>query len=111
MAVSVFVFSIIVFSLPIISTQIDQAVDIHYRYMIERSTQTSITSAFEKENVNHAFEEFKSVFLIHSPEGFEYIIKLQAFELEPKLMRFTVEAIHDKGYEYIFDETLIEEAK
>lgn len=111
MAVSVFVFSIFIFSLPIISIQIDQAVDVHYRYMIERSTQVALTSAFEKENINHAFEEFKSVFQIHSPEGFEYIIKLQAFELEPKLMRFTVEANHEKGYEYIFDETLIEEAK
>ncbi len=109
MAVSFFVFGLFIFIIPIFSIQVEQALDIHYRYMLERATQSAILSSYEASDANLAIETFKDVFLMSSPEGFEYTVELKSFEQYPKMIHFKVYAKNNEGFEYELEESLIEE--
>ncbi len=109
MAISIFVFSIIFFTIPMFSIQIDHALDIHYRYMLERSIQSAILASYQALDSSGAYEQFTDIFFKLCPKNFEYHVILKNFETHPKMVQFKVSAISDVGLSYELEETIIEE--
>lgn len=112
MAVTVLVFALLVVFLPILNTQINQVMDVHYQYQFERSLKTSIQDAFELDEASASFAYFKEVFLMNCPKGFSVNVELVNFENYPKFVHYKINANHDLGlYSYTMEMSMIEEDK